>query len=64
MKERQNLQQKIRSLENEIDASKRGSSEKDNKLKEFETLLAQEKGEIQRMEAERSELVAKVSSQS
>ena len=60
MKEKQSLQQKIRSLENTIDAGSIASNEKDNKLREMETLLAKEKTENQRLESERSDLVAKV----
>ena len=60
IKEKQSLQQKIRNLENSIDSGTRDSSEKEIKIKELENLIAKEKSEIQRLENERSDLVAKV----
>ena len=62
MKEKQSLQQQVRALENTIDTGSRDSSEKDNRLRELEGLLAKEKTENQRLENERSDLVAKVNS--
>ena len=60
VKERQSLQQKIRTLENTIDTGSRNSNEKDSKISELENQLAKEKTENERLEKERSDLVAKV----
>ena len=54
------MQQKIRTLENTIDTGSRSSSEKDSKIGELESQLAKEKAENERLEKERSDLVAKV----
>ncbi|XP_065066579.1 early endosome antigen 1-like [Rhopilema esculentum] len=58
--EKHELQQKNRNLQNSLDAGSRDSNEKDAKLKDLENMLVNKKSELQRLESERSDLLAKI----
>ncbi len=60
VKSKQELQLQLRNLQNSLDAESRNVNQKDSRIYELENSLKKEKSEVQRLESEGSELVAKV----
>ena len=57
---KQDIEQQLRSKQNELEEQSRGLAQKDNQIRDLESGINKEKEQVQRLENEQSELMAKV----